>query len=116
MLSLKLTIQIILFCIFMLGIIVYLVHRNLFTIKYSLIWLISIMAFLLSALIPNFLGHIRLLLGFELMSNMFFSILIGMLMFFTLSLTVIVSKQKESIRLLTQEISIIKAMVNKNDK
>lgn len=112
MLPLKLTLQVIGFSVVMLSIIIYLVHRNLFTIKYSLIWIIAIIGFLLSALIPDFLGHVRILLGFELVSNMFFAILIGMLMFFTLSLTVIVSRQKESIRLLTQEISIIKSRLD----
>ena len=112
MLPIKLTFQVIAFSVVMLSIIIYLVHRNLFTIKYSLIWILTIIAFLMSALIPDFLGHVRILLGFELVSNMFFAILIGMLMFFTLSLTVIVSHQKESIRLLTQELSIIKAKLD----
>ena len=109
MLPIKLTLQVIAFSTVMISLVIYLVHRNLFTIKYSLIWIFVMVAFLMSALIPNFLGNIRILLGFELLSNMFFAILIGMLMIFTLSLTVIVSRQKESIRLLTQEVSIIKA-------
>ncbi len=114
MLPIKLIMQIILFSGLMLFLVVYLVHKNLFTIKYSLIWIISIAGFLLSALIPNFLSTIQSWLGFEVLSNMIFAVLIGILIFLSLNLTVIVSRQKENIRLLTQEIALIRERIDRN--
>lgn len=116
MLPIKLIMQILLFSSLMFILVIYLVHKNLFTIKYSLIWIISIVGFLLSALIPNFLTTIQVWLGFEVLSNMIFAVLIGILIFLSLNLTVIVSRQKETIRLLTQEIALINERIDrKND-
>jgi hypothetical protein len=53
------------------------------------------------------------LLGFKMFSNLIFSILIGVLMLICLALTIIVSGQREKIRLLIQEVSIIKKKINK---
>ena len=47
------------------------------------------------------------------MSNMLIGILIAMLIFITISLTIIVSGQKYRITLLTQELSMLKEKVNK---
>ena len=113
MLPFKLILQIILFSGLMFALIIYLVHKNLFTIKYSLIWIFSIMGFLMSALIPNFLTTVQAWLGFEVLSNMIFAVLIGILIFLSLNLTVIVSRQKENIRLLTQEIALIKERIDR---
>lgn len=115
MLPIKLIIQIILFCILMFILVIYLIHKNLFSIKYSLIWIFSITGFLLSALIPNFLTTIQTWLGFEVLSNMIFTILFGILIFLSLNLTVIVSRQKENIRLLTQEIALIKERIDRKN-
>jgi hypothetical protein len=115
MLPIKLIMQIIIFSSFMFLLIVFLVQKNLFTIKYSLIWIFSIVGFLMSALIPNFLTTIQIWLGFEVLSNMIFAVLIGILIFLSMNLTVIVSRQKENIRLLTQEIALIKERINRNN-
>ena len=49
---------------------------------------------------------------FELLSNMMLTFLIVILLFITLSLTIIVSTQNEKIRLLIQELSILKGKNN----
>ena len=71
---------------------------------------------LLTAIIPSFMQLIANFLGFETMSNMIFCILIAVLIFICLSLTIIVSGQKEKTRLLIQEVSILKEKINSLEK
>lgn len=78
------------------------------SVKYSMIWLFSAILILAFSIFPNFLRFISKSLGFEVVSNMVFMIMIGILFLITMSLTIIVSHQKEQIRLLIQEISRIK--------
>lgn len=112
----KLKIEISLFSIFMISLIVQLVRKNLINIKYSLLWMFAILFIVISAIIPSFLSGISSLLGFELMSNFIFTFMIAILIFVMISITIIVSRQKESIRLLTQEISLLKAEVKRGNK
>lgn len=95
-----------------------LVRRNKLSMKYALVWLATAFAMLVAVLIPNFLDLAAKLLGFELVSNMLFLIGMLLLMCISLSLTMIVSKQSNMIRLLTQEISMLKSQEkgeSKND-
>jgi len=108
MMPIKLKIEIILFSLVMIGLIINLVRHNRITIKYSLVWMFAIVGIFISALIPGFLPVVANLLGFELMSNMIFTIMIGILIFVMMILTIIVSGQKEKIRILTQEVSLLK--------
>ena len=59
-------------------------------------------------LIPGVLIWMTHLLGFEVSSNMIFSMLIGTLVIINISLTMIVSSQDKKIRLLIQEVSMLK--------
>ena len=52
------------------------------------------------------------LLGFEVGSNMIFAGLIAMLIFINIALTVIVSGQSSKIRLLIQEVSMLKGKID----
>ena len=114
--TLKLIIETLVFAITMLIIIVTIVKRGRISIKYSLVWLISIFLLFLVAIIPNFMTSISKLLGFHTMSNMIFAILIAILLFICISLTIIVSGQTEKIRLLIQEVSMLKKKVDEHEK
>ena len=94
----------------------YLLIKDKISIKYAIIWLIPIFTMLLFVLIPNLLICITIFLGFQTSSNMIFAILISLLLYISLALTVIVSRQKNQIRLLIQEISIIKRIIKNNEK
>lgn len=109
---LKLVFEVLLFVIIMLVIITSIVKTGRISIKYSLVWFFSIFVIFLSAIIPNFMQIIANLLGFQTLSNMIFSILIAILLFICISLTIIVSGQKEKIRLLIQEVSVLKKKVD----
>lgn len=95
--------------------ILYILKKNYLSIKYSTVWLFSCLLMLLFSLFPDSLEKVSHFLGFEVLSNMIFFIMIGILFFITISLTVIVSSQRKKIDLLIQEISLLKMEYN-NDK
>jgi len=90
------------------------VKKNRITIKYAIIWYISLIVLMLFTTFPEILGWLTSLVGMELSSNFLFVLLIAFLFFICISLTIIVSEQKEKIRLLIQEISIIKSKEEEN--
>lgn len=112
---LKLILESLLFVLVMLIIIIGIVKRGRISIKYSLVWFFSIFIIFISAIIPNFMQIIANLLGFQTMSNMIISLLIAILIYICISLTIIVSGQREKIKLLIQEVSILKEKVDKNE-
>lgn len=106
--SLALKVVSISFLIFIILIILHLLKKDKITIKYSLVWLFPFIILLIFTLIPGFLTWTSNLLGFQTASNMIFALLIALLMIISIALTVIVSNQKNQIRTLIQEISILK--------
>ena len=93
--------------------IIYILRKGRITIKYALIWFFAALVLFLFVLFPNLMSGLSNLLGFEIGSNMIFAGLIAMLMFINIALTIIVSGQKEKIRLLIQEVSILKSKIEK---
>ena len=85
------------------------VRKNKISIKYSLIWYFMCFVLILFTLFPHLLGLITNFFGIQVASNMIFAIMIGGLFIICISLTIIVSIQKEQIKNLIQEVSIIKA-------
>lgn len=81
-------------------------------IKYSLVWFLSTVVMLLVAIFPEFLIMVANLLGFKTMSNMVIGVMIIILLFISMVLTIIVSGQKEKIKLLVQEVSLLKKGVD----
>lgn len=85
-----------------------LVNKNKISVRFSLVWLICSFVMFIFAISPSLIEHITVTLGFETPSNMIFVLLIGFLMIICLSLTVIVTEQSRKIKLLIQELSIMK--------
>ena len=103
------------FIIIVIVMILYFIKKRKINIKYSVIWLSLFGLLLIFLLIPGFLNLITKALGFSLASNMIFSLLLGTLVLINIGLTVIVSSLYEKIRVLTQEISILKSKRNDNE-
>ena len=82
-------------------------------IKYALVWYFADFIILMASVFPIFVSSFAHLIGFETMANMVLCTLIIVLLFITIVLTVIVAGQTTKIRLLIQEISIIKSKINK---
>lgn len=110
--SLKLKIVCILFLVLLIITIFHLLKKDKLLIKYSFVWLIPSIILLIFILIPGLLTWTTKILGFQTASNMVFALLIGVLIAISIALTVIVSNQKNQIRNLIQEISLMK---EKND-
>lgn len=94
--------------LFIILLILHYVKKEKILIKYSLVWLLPCIILLIFVLVPGFLTWTTNVLGFQTASNMILTLLVGLLLIITIALTVIVSTQKEQIRLLIQEVSLLK--------
>ena len=92
------------------------VKRGRMPIKYSLLWYFSSLIVLILSVFPFIIEWVAKLFGFVTLSNLVTSIMIGILLFLTMSLTIITAGQKMKITLLIQEVSILKEKVNENGK
>ncbi len=92
--------------------ILYLIKKENVNIKYSLVWLVLFILLLICLLVPGLLEYITRMLGFQTSSNMVLSLLIAVLVIINITNTVINSHQDKKIRLLIQEVSMLK----KNNK
>ena len=111
--SIELKITAIISILFLIVLILHYVKKEKILIKYSLVWLLPCIVLLVFVLVPGFLTWTTNILGFQTASNMILTLLVGLLFIITIALTVIVSTQKEQIRLLIQEVSILKEKNNK---
>lgn len=104
----------ILFSFFIIIFIIRLIAKEKVNVKYAIIWLIMFTLLIVFTLIPGFLVFLTKLLGFQTASNMVLSIIIAVLVMINISNTVINSEQDKKIRLLIQEVSILKKNDRKN--
>lgn len=114
--NLKIFLLLIVICFILL--ILHTIKKKRLLLKYSLLWLISVLVMLICIIFPSFLNLIRNILGIELISNLVFLIGFLILLVLTFALTIIVSEQKKKIVLLIEELAIIKKDLEelKNDK
>lgn len=91
---------------------VYFIRKKRLSIKYSLCWIAASLLLLLVGAIPVQIGAVTRLVGFETTSNFVIGLLLVMLFLISFILMLIVSKQKKTIILLIQEISMLKKTVN----
>ena len=99
------------FAMFSIVVLIFILHfikKDKINIKYALVWLLLFFILFLFFVIPGFLDKLTKILGFQVSSNMIFSLLIGVLVIINVVLTGIVSSQDKKIRLLIQEISLLK--------
>lgn len=97
-------------------IIINFIKKDNISLKYSLIWLISGFVMFIATMIPNFLECLSQFLGFELVSNMVFVFAIIILLLLNFSFTIIVSRQTQKIRLLIQELSLLKSGIEEVER
>ena len=110
--STNLVVVSIIFSVIIIIFILYLVKKENVNIKYSLVWLILFILLLICLLVPGLLEWITSILGFQTASNMVLSLLIAVLVIINITSTVIISHHDRKIKLLIQEVSILK----KNNK
>jgi hypothetical protein len=114
----SLAIQIILICfvLFIGWVIIMTIKSGRLSVRYAMVWLGSVFFMLIALIIPNLLLKVANLLGFQVVSNMLFLVGILILLVIVFSLSVIVSGQERKIKMLIQELSILKKKVNKEKK
>lgn len=110
--SLNLQIVAVLFLLAILVSIIYILRKGRIAIKYALVWFFAALVLSIFVIFPGLMNSLTNLLGFEVGSNMIFAGLIAMLIFINIALTVIVSGQSSKIRLLIQEVSMLKAKID----
>ena len=98
--------------VFLLLLILNFIRKNKLSMKYALLWLVLLLIMFVSMIVPHLLEIISTFFQFEVTSNMIFAVSILILILVCLSLTIIVSKQYNMIRLLVQEVSLLKSKQN----
>lgn len=86
------------------------------SIKYSMVWFLALFIIILSCIFQKPMIFLSKLIGFQTMSNFVFSLLFAIIIMICISLTIIVTTQKKQIRMLVQELSIMKSELNNNEK
>lgn len=84
--------------------------------KYSLLWYGFSLIIFLVGIFPNLFSFISNKLGFQVMSNLIIAIIVGLLVLLTMVLTIMIAGQKKKTTLLIQEVSLLRAELNKKNK
>lgn len=110
--SMNLRISVLIFVILLVVSIFLILRKGKLSIRYAIVWLLACSIMLLLIIFPNILNLLIKLIGFEVQSNLVFSIFIVILLLINLSVTIILSSQKEKINLLIREVSMLKNQIN----
>ena len=114
--TLKLRIVLLIFSLIVIIATTYVLRKGRIPVKYSLLWYFAGGIILILSLFPLILEFASNILGFKTISNLIIGIIISLLLFLTMSLTIITSGQKKKITLLLQEISIMKKRLDDERK
>ena len=93
-----------------------LLKRQILTLKYALLWILTGIVFSAFIFFPELLTWIVHFLGIELPINGLFTIGIGFIIMILMSLTAIVSGQKKEIRILIQEMALLEKRIRELEK
>lgn len=101
------------------GIIIYVavifsfLRKQKISLKYSLLWFFSAVVLLVMDLFPNQVSKIAHFIGIEYSVNAVFLVFIFIMLLILISLTAIVSKQHNQIKVLTQKLAILSHKIDK---
>ena len=113
--KINLLVTVLSFLVLLLVIILSLLRKDKISVKYAIMWILTIIISSITLVIPGSLKLMSSILGFELESNMVLCLFIVILLLITIALTVMITKQRKDITILIQEIGILKKE-NKKDK
>lgn len=94
-------------CILLVAYVVRLIVSGRLQLKYSLLWLASVLVLLLSALFPQPLCFLSSTMGFATPSNFIFVLGFVFVILIMLSLSLNASKQADAIKNLTQRVALL---------
>lgn len=114
--NIVLKISLLLLLVFQLFLIIRTVKKKRLTMKYASFWIFLIILMTIVVIFPEIVFKISKIAGFEESSNMVFLLGFFFLFYVSFIITTSISVQNEKIKLLIQEISMLKESVNKNGK
>ena len=114
--TISLEIFLMLLLVFQIYLIVKVVKKKKLTMKYASFWIFLIVCMFFIVLFPNIVYKLSDLAGFETTSNMLFLLGFFFLFYIAFVITTSISILNEKVKMLIQEISILKESVNKNEK
>lgn len=106
--NISLQISLLIGIVFFAFIIIHFLKRKSINLNYSIIWILTAIALLIIDFFPNIINGISKLFGIEAPSNALFVIFIFFILLVLFSLTTIVSKQHNQIKVLVQELAILR--------
>lgn len=86
------------------------------TVKYSVMWLLMPIVIILLIIFAAPIADLAVFLGFDLLSNFVFVIIMALILLICFGLTIIVSKQKKQITKLIQEVALLREEINEKKK
>lgn len=96
--------------------ILFLLKKKRLTVRYSIIWILSGIVFLVFAICPYIVLVLRDLLKMEMPVNVVFTLVIGFILLLLLSLSSTVSVMNEKIKQLTQSQAILEKRVREMEQ
>ena len=102
--------------IFQLILIIHTIKKRKMSMRYGSFWIFLLILMSIAVIFPNILISISDYFGFEVASNMIFLVGFFFLFYIIFILTISLSKQKDQIKSLIQEVSILKERVQKDGK
>lgn len=111
-----LKISLLILLVFQLFLIITTVRKKKLTMKYASFWIVLILMMAIIVIFPSIVFKLSKLAGFEEPSNMIFLLGFFFLFYVSFIITTSISIQNEKIKLLVQEVSLLKESVNKNGK
>lgn len=114
--SITLKIFLIILLLFQVFLIIKTIKKKRMSMKYGSLWLVLILLMMVIVICPGIIFKLASLLGFEASSNMIFLLGFFFLFYMIFILTTSISIMNEKIKLLIQEVSLLKESVNKNGK
>ena len=106
--SINLRVSLVIFSVVLSIITTTVLKRGRIPIKYSILWYLSSAIVFIVAIFPFVLEFFANIIGFTTISNLITAIMVGILLFLTLSLTIIIAGQNKKVTLLIQEVSMLK--------
>lgn len=114
--SLKLEVILLVVSIAFLIFILVMTRRKKLEFKYSLVWIVTSIAFIILSVCPKFLYIVSNLMGIKVPINALFLLIIFLILNIIFTLSIAVSQSLQKIKTLAQEIGIMKLEIEKLKK
>lgn len=116
MMSIQLKIFLIALLVFQIFLIVFTLKKKKLSMRFTSLWLFLVILMIIVVIFPKLILNLSKIFGFEAASNMIFLLGFFFLFYMVFLFTINLSIQNEKIKLLIQEVSLLKRKDNKNGK